>query len=101
MVAARPPHVLVEIRAIVHPSRQDDVVSRFRGLLMRPVPDGLLSVQLLQTGAQWRILLWWQDRDTLAGLRDSPQVAAAVELFRALGAETAVSVLEVRHFRDR
>jgi hypothetical protein len=91
----------VEVRAIVHPSRQDDVVSRFRELMMRPAPDGLVSTQLLQTGAQWRILLWWQEQETSGALRETPQVTAAVELFRALHAEPTVSVLEVRHSRDR
>jgi hypothetical protein len=92
---AERPHVLTEVRALVHPSRGDDVVAGFRRLLAGPAPDGLLRSELLRTGGEWRIQTLWRDREALEAMRAGSEEPAAPALFRSVGAEPELTVLEV------
>jgi quinol monooxygenase YgiN len=89
--------VLTEVRATVDPSRQDDLLSGFQDLLAEAVPDGLLRTELLEHGdGEWRVQTLWRDREALEAMRAQPEPPAAPRLFRSVGAEPTVAILEVR-----
>jgi heme-degrading monooxygenase HmoA len=88
-------HVLTEVRAMVHPSREDDFVARFQAMLAGPRPDGLLRTELLHTGGEWRVQTLWRDRQALEAMRAGSDEPAAPALFRSVGSEPELTVLEV------
>ena len=88
-------HVLTEVRAMVHPSREDDFVAGFRRLVAGPTPDGLLRSELVRTGGEWRIQTLWRDREALEAMRSGGDEPAAPALFRSVGSEPELTVLEV------
>lgn len=60
-------------------------------------PPGLLRSQLIRDAfdpSRWRIQTWWESRQALEAMRGSG-TPAGVLVFRAAGAEPALSVFEV------
>ena len=89
--------VLTEVAANVPIDRAAEVLAEFRVLLEKPLPDGLLRTQLLE-GAEgaWRIQSLWRERAALEAMRSRPEPPAAPTLFRNLGAEPTLTILQVR-----
>ena len=88
--------VLTEVRASVDPSRHDAVVEGFEALLAQPRPDGLLRTELLKVGDEFRIQTLWRDPEALAAMRAGTEEPAAPRLFRSVGGEPQLTVLEVK-----
>lgn len=88
--------VLTEVRAVVDPSRQQELLAGFGALLAEPRPEGLLRTELLQDEGWWRIQTLWRDREALAVMRSSTEEPAAPKLFRSVGATPQLTVLDVR-----
>ena len=88
--------VLTEVRATVDPSRQEDLVAGFESLLAEGLPEGLLRTELLHVDDEWRIQSLWRDRDALGAMRASTAEPAAPKLFRSVGADPELTILEVR-----
>ena len=88
--------VLTEVRAAVDQSRHDALMEGFEALLAEPLPDGLLRTELLFGGGQWRVQTLWRDRGALAAMRSSAGEPAAPTLFRSVGAEPHLTILDVR-----
>ena len=96
-------HVLTEVSATVDPVRENDLLAGFRALLESAVPDGLLRTELLRgPGGQWRIQTLWRDPAALEAMRAAAEPPAALTLFRSVGAEPSLTVLQVAvHHRER
>ncbi|MFF7437082.1 hypothetical protein [Streptomyces sp. NPDC008122] len=92
--------VLSEVSAVVAPEREADLVTAYRELVARPLPDGLVRTELLggQDG-RWRIQSLWRDREALDAVRAAPGGPAAPRLFRDVGADPALAVFDVRVHR--
>jgi quinol monooxygenase YgiN len=91
-----PQHVLTEVTARVDPTREDDLMAGFRELLRSAVPDGLLRTELLHgPEGHWRIQTLWRDRAALDAMRAGSQPPAAPALFRSVGADPSLTVLDV------
>lgn len=92
-------HVLTELSAKVEPAREDELIAGFQNL--PPFPDGLLRSELLRGGdGTWRIQAWWRDRATLDAMFAGAEPHAATELFRGVGAEPLLQILEVAADRE-
>lgn len=89
-------HVLTEVRATVDPSRHEDLVAGFEALLAASLPEGLLRTELLRVDDEWRIQTLWRDREALVTMRSSTAEPAAPQLFRSVGADPELTILEVR-----
>ena len=62
-----------------------------------PLPPGLVRTELLhdaREAARWRIQTWWASREALEAMRGAG-TPAGVLMFRAAGAEPALSIFEV------
>ena len=93
--------VLTELTATVDPAREDELVAGFQNLLHAPFPDGLVRSELLRgRGDTWRIQTRWRDRATLDAMFAGGEPHAATDLFRSLGAEPLLQILEVVTGRD-
>jgi len=89
-------HVVTEVSATVAPDREDDLVAGFRQLLRSSTPDGLLRTELLRgQEGHWRIQTLWRDRASLDAMRAASEPPAAPTLFRRVGAEPSLTVLDV------
>ncbi len=88
--------VLTVVTATVEPSREAELVDGFRRLLSDPLPNGVLRTELLRgrEGA-WRVETLWRDRAALESVRTSGRPPAALELFRAVGADHTHDVFSV------
>jgi heme-degrading monooxygenase HmoA len=63
----------------------------------QPLPPGLVRTELLRDVREvrrWRIQTWWASREALDTMRGAG-TPAGVLMFRAAGAEPALSVFEV------
>ena len=88
--------ILTEVSATVQPAREEELVAGFRELIRQAVPDGLLRTELLHgSDGVWRIQTLWRDRPALDAMRAGPEPPAAPSLFRRVGAEPVLTVLEV------
>ncbi|MEU8431801.1 hypothetical protein AB0F18_02640 [Streptomyces sp. NPDC029216] len=88
--------VLSEVSGVVAAGREADLVTAYRELVARPLPDGLVRTELLSgPDGQWRIQTLWRDRAALEAVRAAPGGAPAPRLFRDVGAEPALAVFEV------
>lgn len=89
--------VLTEVEAHVDPTREAEVIPAFQALLDTGLPPGLVRTQLLRgTGNLWRIQSLWEDQRALDAMRAQPEPPAAPALFRSLGAEPTLQILNVR-----
>lgn len=89
--------ILTEVSAVIDEQGGAALVDGFRALLSGPVPDGLLRTELLRGDhGQWRIQTLWRDRTALDAMRAAVDAPAAPQLFRSVGAEPTLTVLEVR-----
>lgn len=87
--------VLTEVSAEVAADRTTELLERYEALQSGPFPDGLVRTELLKGPAgQWRIQTLWRDAAALQAMRTSEEPAAP-KLFRQLGAEPVLTVLEV------
>lgn len=88
--------VMTEVRSAVDGSREAELVAGFEALLAQPLPEGLVRTELLRGEEGWRIQSLWRDRQALAAMRASTDEPAAPALFRSVGAEPELVILEVR-----
>jgi len=61
-------------------------------------PPGLVRSELLRDArdpTHWRIQTWWENRQALEAMRNSGGTPAGVLMFRAAGAEPALTIFEV------
>ena len=61
-------------------------------------PPGLVRSELLRDArdpTHWRIQTWWDSRQALEAMRNSGGTPAGVLMFRAAGAEPALTIFEV------
>ena len=61
-------------------------------------PPGLVRSELLRDArdpTHWRIQTWWESRQALEAMRNAGGTPAGVLMFRAAGAEPALTVFEV------
>jgi heme-degrading monooxygenase HmoA len=88
--------ILTVVSGTVDPSREGELLARFRSILTAPVPDGLMRTELLRgaTGT-WRIHTVWRDRDALDKMRAASETPAAPHLFRSIGADPSLEIFEV------
>jgi quinol monooxygenase YgiN len=88
--------VLTILAATVAPDRAADLQAAFRAAACA-VPAGLLRSQLMSSSADpthWRIETLWASREALAAMRQAG-TPAGVLMFRAAGAEPALSIYDV------
>lgn len=88
--------VLTVLEATVAPERAADLQAAFRNAATQ-VPTGLVRSHLLAAAAdptRWRIETLWASREVLAAMRQAG-TPAGVLMFRAAGAEPALSVYDV------
>lgn len=88
--------VLTEVSAHVRADREADLRAGFAALLRAPLPEGLLRTELLcGPDDEWRIQTLWRDREALDAMRAAGEPPAAPQLFRKVGAEPVLTILEV------
>jgi hypothetical protein len=88
--------ILTDVSATVDPARETDLINGFHHLLTEDLPDGLLRTELLRgADGQWRIQSLWRDRASLEAMRAAAEPPAAPRLFREVGAEPSLQVLDV------
>ena len=89
--------LLTEVVAVVSADKASEVRPAFLALLEKPLPDGLLRTELLEgADGHWRIQSLWRDQAALDAMRAGSEPPAAPALFRALGAEPALTILRVQ-----
>jgi hypothetical protein len=87
--------ILTEVTAIVSEERVGELQDNYAALLDGPLPDGLLRSELLRgPEGQWRIQTLWRNKEALDAMRSSEEPAAP-KLFRQVGADPALFLLEV------
>src|SRR5690348_6263369 len=87
--------ILTEVAATVSEERTEELQTGYAALVNGPLPDGLLRTELLRgPDGQWRIQTLWRDRNAIEAMRNSGEPAAP-KLFRQVGAEPILTVLEV------
>lgn len=88
--------ILTDVSAQVAPAREADLISSFHQLLTQDLPDGLVRTELLKGAEQWwHIQTLWRDRAALEAMRSTGDPPAAPRLFREVGADPTLVVLEV------
>ena len=89
--------VLTILEGHVSPERASDLQAAFEA--ERPnTPPGLIRSHLVCAASDptlWRIETLWTSRDALAAMRQTG-TPAGILMFRAAGAEPALSIFEVR-----
>ncbi len=89
-------HVLTEVSAVVAADREAALMTGFQELLRQPTPGGLVRTELLRgEDGHWRIQTLWRDRAALNAVRAGPEPPAAPQLFRRVGADPMLTVLEI------
>lgn len=89
--------ILTVLEAKVPPGGAEALRAAYAAAGAEPLPPGLVRTELLQDtreAARWRIQTWWSSREALDAMR-SAGTPAGVLMFRAAGAEPALSVFEV------
>jgi len=92
--------VLTVVSATVDPAQEEHLVAAYQAVLDTDVPDGILASALLRgDGNQWQITTLWRDRAALDAMRARmharPELPAAPRVFREVGAEPTLAVLDV------
>lgn len=94
--------LITSVSAAVDPERERELTSGFRELTGGAMPEGLLRTELLRgQNGTWRIQSLWQNRDALMAARASAEPAAALELFRRVGADHTHEVFTVEDSHER
>ncbi|WP_205327189.1 antibiotic biosynthesis monooxygenase [Glycomyces sp. YM15] len=89
--------VLTEVSAVVAPEREADLLVAYREVAAGPFPDGLIRTELLSGGGgRWRIQTLWRDQAALEAMRAGPEPPTAPRLFREVGADPELVILDVR-----
>lgn len=88
--------VLTEVSAIVAADQEELLLASYRDRLFQPMPEGLVRTELLRgDDGHWRIQTLWRDRAALDAMRAQPEPPAAPQLFRRVGADPVLAVIEV------
>ena len=88
--------VLTEVSATVEAGREAELVESFRAVGGGPLPPGLLRTELVRgPEGRWRIQTLWRDREALEAMRATTSTPVALRLFRQVGVEPDLVVLEV------
>ncbi len=91
-----PRHVLTVVTGTVDAGREAELLAGFQELLSAAKPDGLLRTELLRgPGGEWQIQTLWRDREALDAMRAGTEPPAAPTLFRSVGADPRLQILEV------
>lgn len=91
------PKVLTVLDAHVPPDRHADLRAAYRAAAAEAFPPGLIRSSLLQATTdptRWRIETLWESRERLAAMRGAG-TPRGVLIFRAAGAEPALTILDV------
>jgi len=89
--------ILTVLEAHVPPGGEQALRAAYAAAGAEPLPRGLMRTELLRDAretARWRIQTWWESRAALDAMRGAG-TPAGVLMFRAAGAEPALSVFEV------
>ena len=90
--------VLTVLEAQVPPGGEATLQAEYASANAELTP-GLVRSELLRDArdaTRWRIQTWWATREALAAMR-SAGTPEGVRMFRAAGAEPALSIFEVVH----
>ncbi|HWJ21929.1 MAG TPA: antibiotic biosynthesis monooxygenase family protein [Gemmatimonadaceae bacterium] len=90
--------VLTVLEATVAPERVADLRAAFEAAGAGRRPPGLVRSELLcdaNVPTRWRVQTHWESRAALDAMRRQPGTPAGVLMFRAAGAEPALTVFEV------
>ena len=88
--------ILTEVAARVDAQHEEELLAGFHRLLQGPMPDGLVRTELVRgTDGEWRIQTVWASRAALDAFRSLPAPAPAPTLFRSVGADPRLTILEV------
>ena len=89
-------HVVTVVEGRVPTERSGVFEAAYATLLTMPVPDGLITTQLLRGVGDrdvWRIETVWRDREAIEAMR-AKGTPLAVKLFRDAGVEPSVLLFE-------
>jgi len=89
--------VLTILEAQLLPGHEVALRAAYEAAAARGFPAGLVRSELLcdaRDATRWRIQTWWTSRATLEAMR-STGTPAGVLMFRAAGAEPALSIFDV------
>ena len=89
-------HLVTVVEGRVPTERSGVFEAAYATLLTMPIPNGLITTQLLRDTADpdaWRIETVWRDRESIDAMR-AQGTPLAVKLFRDAGVEPSVSVFE-------
>jgi hypothetical protein len=88
--------ILTVVSGHVDPARGSELIEGFGRLTDGPTPDGLVRSELLQgPGGRWVVQTLWRDRAALDAMRARPEPPAAPTLFRSVGSDPVLEILEV------
>jgi quinol monooxygenase YgiN len=89
--------VLTVLEAQLLPGHEAALQAAYEAAAAGVLPAGLLRSELLcdaRDGGRWRIQTWWASRAALEAMRGTG-TPAGVLMFRAAGAEPALSIFDV------
>ena len=89
--------ILTVLEAQVPPGGAEALQAAYAAAGAGPLPPGLVRTELLRDAreaARWRIQTWWASREALEAMRGAG-TPAGVLMFRAAGAEPALSIFDV------
>ena len=89
--------VVTVLEANVPAGQEAALESAYQAAATTALPPGLVRTELLRDSrdpSRWRIQTWWESRDALEAMRKA-RTPAGVLMFRAAGAEPALSIFDV------
>ena len=92
------PMIVTVLEAFVDPDRQRDLEVAYSDAIHDTKPAGLVRSSLLHATYDenlWRIETVWESREALEAMRRAGGTPRGLLIFRAAGAEPALSVFEV------
>lgn len=92
--------VITSLDAQVAPDQWQALEQTFRDAI-RELDRGIVETFLLHSAKEpnaWRILTVWESRSALEEMRNSGATPRGVLIFRAAGAEPALSVMDVTEY---
>ena len=90
--------IMTVLEAQVDPARHNDLLNAYHEAARDPKPAGLVRSTLLQASGDpsvWRIETLWESREALLAMRSAGGTPRGILIFRAAGAEPAVSMFTV------